>query len=108
MQHAYDGPLRVKCNAEQVKVMDVIYGLIPSMIFIGIVLVIVLFWAIKSGQFDDFEGEAHRILMDEELVPEKPASEKGKVAEKTAAGKSSEEKNMQNNEKKQDNSDNSG
>ena len=88
--------------------MDVIYGLIPSMIFIGIVLVIVLFWAIKSGQFDDFEGEAHRILMDEELVPEKPVSEKGKAEEKKVEDKSLEEKNMQNNEKKQDKLDNSG
>lgn len=82
--------------------MDVIYGLIPSMILIGIVLVIVLFWAIKSGQFDDFEGEAHRILMDEELLPEKPVSEKGKLEEKMSEDKSSEEKNIKNNEKKQD------
>lgn len=83
--------------------MDVIYGLIPSMILIGIVLVIVLFWAIKSGQFDDFEGEAHRILMDEELVPQKPVSEeKGKVEEKMPDDMSSEEKNIKNNEKKQD------
>ena len=51
--------------------MDVIYGLIPSMIIIGIILVVVLFWAIKSGQFDDLEGDAHRILMDEDLTPEK-------------------------------------
>ena len=51
--------------------MEVIYGLIPSMIIIGLVLVVILFWAIKSGQFDDFEGEAHRILMDEDLTPEK-------------------------------------
>jgi len=47
--------------------MDVIYGLIPSMIIIGIILVIILFWAIKSGQFDDLEGDAHRILMDDDL-----------------------------------------
>lgn len=51
--------------------MEVIYGLIPSMIIIGLILVAVLFWAIKSGQFDDFEGDAHRILMDEDLTPEK-------------------------------------
>ena len=56
--------------------MDVIYGLIPSMIIIGLVLVVILFWAIKSGQFDDFEGEAHRILMDEDLTPSKPAEKK--------------------------------
>jgi len=56
--------------------MDVIYGLIPSMIIIGLVLVVILFWAIKSGQFDDFEGEAHRILMDEDLTPSKPLEKK--------------------------------
>jgi len=47
--------------------MEVIYGLIPSMIFIGLVLIIILFWAIKTGQFDDFEGESHRILMEDDL-----------------------------------------
>ena len=33
--------------------MDVIYGLIPGMILLGLVAVIVLFWAARSGQFDD-------------------------------------------------------
>ena len=49
--------------------MDVIYGLIPAMIFIGLVMVGVLIWAIKSGQYDDFEGDANRILMDDDLKP---------------------------------------
>ncbi|WP_198263299.1 cbb3-type cytochrome oxidase assembly protein CcoS [sulfur-oxidizing endosymbiont of Gigantopelta aegis] len=56
--------------------MEVIYGLIPSMIIIGIVLVVILFWAIKSGQFDDLEGDAHRILMDEDLTPMKKKTDK--------------------------------
>lgn len=55
--------------------MDVIYALIPSMIIIGIILVIILFWAIKSGQFDDMEGDARRILMDEDLTVEKKQTE---------------------------------
>lgn len=50
--------------------MDVIYGLIPGMIIMGLVAVGVLFWAARSGQFDDLEGEGHRILMDEDLPPE--------------------------------------
>ncbi|OQX32627.1 MAG: cytochrome oxidase maturation protein, cbb3-type [Candidatus Sedimenticola endophacoides] len=50
--------------------MDVIYGLIPGMIFLGLVAVAVMFWAARSGQFDDLEGEAHRILMDEDLMPD--------------------------------------
>jgi cbb3-type cytochrome oxidase maturation protein len=50
--------------------MEVIYGLIPSMIVIGLILIGILFWAIKSGQFEDFEGDSHRILMDDDLTPE--------------------------------------
>ena len=46
--------------------MEVIYGLIPGMILLGLVAVGVLFWAARSGQFDDLEGDAHRILMDED------------------------------------------
>ena len=67
--------------------MDVIYGLIPSMIFIGLVLIVILFWAIKTGQFDDFEGEAHRILMDEDLTPVKkdnPEEENSPVEKDTS------------------------
>jgi len=47
--------------------MEVIYGLIPGMIILGVVAVGILFWAAKSGQFEDMEGEAHRILMDDDL-----------------------------------------
>jgi cbb3-type cytochrome oxidase maturation protein len=46
--------------------MEVIYGLIPGMLLLGLVAVGVLFWAARSGQFEDLEGDAHRILMDED------------------------------------------
>ena len=49
--------------------MEVIYGLIPGMIILGLVMVGVLFWAARSGQYDDLEGDAHRILMDDDLDP---------------------------------------
>jgi cbb3-type cytochrome oxidase maturation protein len=48
--------------------MEVIYGLIPGMLILGLVAVGVLFWAARSGQFDDLDGDAHRILMDDERV----------------------------------------
>ena len=48
--------------------MEVIYGLIPGMLILGLVAVGVLFWAARSGQFDDLDGDAHRILMDDDPV----------------------------------------
>ncbi|MDQ6987176.1 MAG: cbb3-type cytochrome oxidase assembly protein CcoS [Mariprofundaceae bacterium] len=47
--------------------MSVIYGLIPGMILLGLVSVLVFFWAVRSGQYDDMEGPAHRILDDDDL-----------------------------------------
>ena len=44
--------------------MEIIYLLIPlSVILVGLIIWIFL-WAIRSGQFDDLEGPAHQILMD--------------------------------------------
>lgn len=46
--------------------MEIIYLLIPlSLVFIAIIAG-VLFWAVKSGQYDDLEREGHRILMEED------------------------------------------
>ena len=48
--------------------MNIIYLLIPiSLILLG-GIVWVLLWAVRSGQYDDLEGPAHRILMDEDKV----------------------------------------
>jgi cbb3-type cytochrome oxidase maturation protein len=47
--------------------MEVIYGLIPGMLILGLIAVGVLFWAARSGQFDDLEGDGQRILMDEDV-----------------------------------------
>ena len=57
--------------------MEVIYGLIPLMIVLGLVGVIVFFWTVRSGQYEDLEGDANRILMDEDdpLLPDKEKPE---------------------------------
>lgn len=46
--------------------MDVIYSLIPGMMFFGLVFVAVLIWAVKHGQYEDMEGNASRILLDDD------------------------------------------
>lgn len=55
--------------------MDVIYGLIPGMIILGLVMVIIFFWAARSGQFEDLEGEGQRILMEEDEKRSSPDSD---------------------------------
>ena len=46
--------------------MEVIYTMIPGMMFIGVVLVVILIWNVKKGQYEDMEGDGSRILMDED------------------------------------------
>lgn len=46
--------------------MEIIFLLIiVSLVFIAL-LAGALYWAIKSGQFDDMEGHGHEILMDDD------------------------------------------
>ncbi len=49
--------------------MDVIYTLIPAMILLGVVMLFVLIWAVRRGQYEDFEGDAQRILLDDDDQP---------------------------------------
>jgi cbb3-type cytochrome oxidase maturation protein len=43
------------------------------MLLLGIVGVAVFFWAVRNGQYDDMEGAAHRVLMDDDEPVNKPA-----------------------------------
>jgi cbb3-type cytochrome oxidase maturation protein len=58
--------------------MDVIYGLIPLMIGLGLIGVVIFIWSVRSGQYDDLEGDANRILMDDDdpLLPENQKDKK--------------------------------
>lgn len=54
--------------------MDILLLLIPlSLVLVGIIAWVML-WAVKSGQFDDLEGPAHQIVMDDDSPP-KPADD---------------------------------
>jgi len=44
--------------------MDSLYLLIPVSIILVFVIAGLFWWSVRSGQFDDLEGPAHRILMD--------------------------------------------
>lgn len=54
--------------------MESLYFLIPLSIVFIIGAVALFFWAVNSGQYDDLESEAERILFDDDmcLSQEKP------------------------------------
>ncbi|HPE60671.1 MAG: cbb3-type cytochrome oxidase assembly protein CcoS [Thiothrix sp.] len=53
--------------------MEALFMLIPIAIGVMIVVVIAFVYTVRSGQYDDLEGPAWRILMDDDdpLVPHK-------------------------------------
>lgn len=40
--------------------------LIPVALILGLMGLLAFLWALKSGQFDDLDGAAHRILFEDE------------------------------------------
>ncbi len=45
--------------------MSVLVYLIPIALILGSIGLAAFIWALKSGQYDDLDGAAHRILFDD-------------------------------------------
>ena len=48
--------------------MSVLIYLIPAALLLGLLGLAAFLWALKSGQFEDLDGAAERILIDEETL----------------------------------------
>lgn len=46
--------------------MDILYLLIPVSIILVFVIAAVFWWSVRHGQFEDLEGPAYRVLMDDD------------------------------------------
>ena len=46
--------------------MEIIYLLLPIALILVVIIVWVFMWAVKSDQFEDLEGPAHRIIMEKD------------------------------------------
>ncbi|MBT4932393.1 MAG: cbb3-type cytochrome oxidase assembly protein CcoS [Rhodospirillaceae bacterium] len=46
--------------------MDILLYLIPIALLLGSIALAAFLWSLKSGQFEDMEGAANRILFDDE------------------------------------------
>lgn len=47
--------------------MESLYLLIPISVVLVFFIALAFWWSVRSGQFDDLEGPAYRILMDDKL-----------------------------------------
>lgn len=56
--------------------MESLYILIPISIILAFCMGYFFWWSGKNGQFDDLEGPAHRILMDDDDTTHLNESEK--------------------------------
>ena len=71
--------MRCACVGGRMNDMDILFLLIPISLIIMGIAVWVFLWAIRSGQFEDLEGPAHRILMDDD-DPMIPKSDRSKTS----------------------------
>jgi cbb3-type cytochrome oxidase maturation protein len=51
--------------------VSILYLLIPLAVVLMGIAIGIFVWSIRSGQYDDLEGPAHRILMDDDdpMIP---------------------------------------
>ncbi|MBS4097240.1 MAG: cbb3-type cytochrome oxidase assembly protein CcoS [Sulfuricella sp.] len=58
--------------------ITILFYLLSGAVVMAMIAGLGIFWAIKSGQFDDMEGPAQRILMDDDdpMIPRYRLNEK--------------------------------
>jgi len=52
--------------------VNILLWLIPAALLLGLLGLAAFLWALKSGQFEDLEGAAHRILFDDDDETPRP------------------------------------
>ena len=66
--------------------MEILYLLIPLSVVLVFLIGLVFWWSLKSGQYEDLDGPAYRILVDDDRPRVTPgddgATQKNPVAQK--------------------------
>ncbi|MCK6406451.1 MAG: cbb3-type cytochrome oxidase assembly protein CcoS [Rhodocyclaceae bacterium] len=67
--------------------MESLYLLIPLSVVLVFLIGVAFWWSVKSGQFDDLEGPAYRILMDDDRpLPEEDVAANAQTKRDAAGG----------------------
>lgn len=56
--------------------MESIYLLIPISVVLVFIIGVIFWWSVRSGQYDDMEGPAYRLLMDDKDAPRPDPTER--------------------------------
>jgi len=56
--------------------MTIVILLIPLALFLGGLGLAAFLWSLKNGQYEDLDGAAERVLLDDDLAEEKPGAPK--------------------------------
>ena len=64
--------------------MEIVFVLLPITLVLALAGVGAYIWSVRSGQFDDLEGPAHRILMDDENVMRSQERKADKTTDRSA------------------------
>ena len=59
--------------------MDILYLLIPLSVVLVFLIGAVFWFALRSGQFDDLEGPAFEVLMDDDRPPAAEGQPRGEA-----------------------------
>lgn len=66
--------------------MESLYLLIPISVALVFLIGVAFWWSLRSGQFDDMEGPAYRVLMDDDR-PRSPGDAAGSPSVATPTAK---------------------
>jgi cbb3-type cytochrome oxidase maturation protein len=58
--------------------MEILLLLIPLSVVLALLIGAAFWWSVRSGQFDDLEGPAHRIVADDDTSDRIPESASGR------------------------------
>lgn len=75
--------------------MSILYLLIPLAVGLMVIAIAFFLWTVRTGQYDDLEGPAHRILMDDDdpMIPAnyRPKKKAEEPVKASAAGKAADD-----------------
>ena len=67
--------------------MTILLVLIPVALFLGLLGLAAFLWTLRSGQFDDLQGAAERILLDDDDWPGGQSDQADRSKERKSATK---------------------